>query len=285
MKTNMNQTNTLTKLTEIKGNSLFQVLEFDELRGGKDVRTAFMLSFMRQAGIKLRQLRIVLSSSGAYIESGRLSFMRGPIEVSSNTGGLFSFSKQLITSKITGENLVRPLFKGTGELLLEPSFGHIALLELENESVIIDDTLFFAAEQQVEMSTTTVKTVSGALLGNEGFFQTKLSGTGIVALELPVPEQEIFKYKLVNDILKVDGNFAILRTGTIEFSVEKTTKSLMGSALSGEGFMNVFKGTGEVWLMPTKSVYDELLKTVDNPMMRPHAEHVAESKDGKEGKA
>jgi hypothetical protein len=49
--------------------------------------------------------------------------------------------------------------------------------------------------------------------------------------------------------------------------------------------MNVFKGTGEVWLMPTKSVYEELLRTMDNPLMGPHAEHVAEGKDGKEVKA
>jgi hypothetical protein len=37
--------------------------------------------------------------------------------------------------------------------------------------------------------------------------------------------------------------------------------------------------------MPTKSVYDELLRTMDNPLMRPHAEHVADGKDGKDGKS
>ena len=44
MKTNIEMNNTLTKLSEFKNNSTFQVLEYDDLRGGSDVKTAFMLS-------------------------------------------------------------------------------------------------------------------------------------------------------------------------------------------------------------------------------------------------
>ena len=260
MKTNMNMNNSLTKLSEIKGSSTFQILEYDDLRGGKDVRTAFMLSFMRDANIRLRQVRIVLSGSGVILEPGALSFMRGPIEVSSNTGGLFSLSKKFISAKISGEPIIKPYFKGTGEILLEPSFGHYAILELEDEEIIIDDSLFFATEDTVEMSVATLKSFSGVLFGTEGFFQTKLKGRGVVVLEIPVPEQEIFKYTLVDDVLKIDGNFSILRTGGISFTVEKTTKTLIGSGMTGEGLLNVFKGSGEVWLMPTKSVYENLVK-------------------------
>ena len=54
MKTNVNMNNTLTKLSEFKHESTFQVLEYDDLKGGTDVKTAFMLSYMREANIKLR---------------------------------------------------------------------------------------------------------------------------------------------------------------------------------------------------------------------------------------
>ena len=63
---------------------------------------------------------------------------------------------------------------------------------------------------------------------------------------------------MINDTLKVDGNFAILRTGNIEFSVEKSSKSIVGTMVSGEGLVNVYRGTGEVWLTPTKNVYKDL---------------------------
>ncbi|MBR0576950.1 AIM24 family protein [Proteiniclasticum sp. BAD-10] len=291
MKTNVNMNNTLTKLSEMKGTSTFQILEYEDLRGGKDVRTAFMLSYMRDANIKLRQLRIVLNGGGVYTESRALSFMRGQIEVSANTGGLLSLSKKFLTSKISGEPVIKPHFQGSGELLLEPSFGHYAMLELENEEIIIDDSLFFAAEDQVEIGVVTMKTVSSALFGTEGFFQTRLKGKGIVVLEIPVPETEIFKYALVDDTLKVDGNFSILRTGGIAFTVEKTTKTLIGSGVTGEGLLNVFKGTGEVWLMPTKVVYENLLQDglpmgvggLDNTVREPFP-HDSKDKPGEKEK-
>ena len=32
--------------------------------------------------------------------------------------------------------------------------------------------------------------------------------------------------------------------------MEKSTKSLIGSAISKEGFVNVYRGTGRVWMAP-----------------------------------
>lgn len=63
---------------------------------------------------------------------------------------------------------------------------------------------------------------------------------------------------MFRDTLKVDGNFAILRSSNIEFTVEKSGTTLIGTALNGEGLLNVYRGTGEVWLVPTKAIYDEL---------------------------
>ena len=102
------------------------------------------------------------------------------------------------------------------------------------------------------------KNVSSLIFGNEGVYQTKLSGSGIVVLEIPVPDKEILRCKMFRDTLKVDGNFAILRSSNIEFTVEKSGTTLIGTALNGEGLLNVYRGTGEVWLVPTKAIYDEL---------------------------
>lgn len=266
MKTNLNISNTLTLLSEMESpTSQFQILEYEDLMGSSDLSSAFMLSYMRNANIKLRQVKILLKSASAYVENGALSYMRGNINVSSNTGGVGGLASKFITSKLTGEHIIKPMFKGTGEILLEPSFNHYVLIELdEGEEIIVDNKLFFAAEGTVDLIAKMIKSVSGAVLGRETLFQTGLRGKGIVVLEMPVPETEIFKYKLNNDTLKVDGDFAFLRSGSIDFTVERTTGSLFGSAISGEGFLNVFRGTGEVWLMQTKQIYDEL-KGLDSP--------------------
>ena len=184
--------------------------------------------------------------------------MKGNIKISSKTGGVLGFGKKLISSKLTGETVFKPTYSGTGEIFLEPSFGNFALIELEDDEIIVDDGLFFACESSVEVGVTIQRNLSAALLGDETLCQTKISGSGIVALEIPVPESEIFKCILIDDTLKVDGNFAILRTGNIEFTVEKSSKSIVGSVTSGEGLVNVYRGSGEVWLVPTKSVYSDL---------------------------
>lgn len=258
MRSSLNFTNKLKMLCEMEGDSKFQILQYEGLEGASDVETAFGLNIIRENGIKLKQIRIALDDSSVILEPGALSYMKGDIEIKSKTGGVFGFGKKLLTSKLTGETVFKPTYSGSGEIFLEPSFGNFALIELEDDEIIVDDGMFFACEDSVEVGVSIQKNVSSALLGNEGLCQTKISGSGIVALEVPVPENEIFKCVLVNDTLKVDGNFAILRTGNIEFTVEKSSKSIVGSATSGEGLVNVYRGSGEVWLVPTKSAYNDL---------------------------
>ena len=258
MRSSLNFTNKLSKLAEMENDSIFQILEYENLEGATDVESAFGLNIIRESGIKLKQIRIALENSSVILEPGALSYMKGNIKISSKTGGVLGFGKKLISSKLTGETVFKPTYSGTGEIFLEPSFGNFALIELVDDEIIVDDGLFFACESSVEVGVTIQRNLSAALLGDETLCQTKISGSGIVALEIPVPESEIFKCILIDDTLKVDGNFAILRTGNIEFTVEKSSKSIVGSVTSGEGLVNVYRGSGEVWLVPTKSVYSDL---------------------------
>ena len=260
MRTSLNIENKINMITEMRGDSVFQVLEYDSLKGGNSLELAVKLNQMKEANIKLRQVRIILEDSSVNIEKGALSYMRGPISMKNKIGGPIGLGKKLFSSKVTGESTFKPEYEGTGDIFLEPSFGHYALIELEDDEIIVDDGLFYACESSVEITAHMNKSLSSMVLGNEGVFQTKLSGNGIVVLEIPVPEEEVFKCKINNDVLKVDGNFAILRTGDIEFTVEKSSKSLVSTATGGEGLLNVFRGTGEVWLIPTKSVYEKLEK-------------------------
>ncbi|MEQ3340030.1 AIM24 family protein [Clostridium butyricum] len=268
MRSSLNFTNKLSKLAEMENDSIFQILEYENLEGATDVESAFGLNIIRESGIKLKQIRIALENSSVILEPGALSYMKGNIKISSKTGGVLGFGKKLISSKLTGETVFKPTYSGTGEIFLEPSFGNFALIELEDDEIIVDDGLFFACESSVEVGVTIQRNLSAALLGEETLCQTKISGSGIVALEIPVPESEIFKCILIDDTLKVDGNFAILRTGNIEFTVEKSSKSIVGSVTSGEGLVNVYRGSGEVWLVPTKSVYSDLKSKGLNEMRK-----------------
>ena len=64
------------------------------------------------------------------------------------------------------------------------------------------------------------------------------------------PKEELIEITLNNYVLKVDGNNAIAWSGSLNFTVERSGKSLIGSAASGEGLVNVYRGTGKVLLAP-----------------------------------
>jgi uncharacterized protein (AIM24 family) len=69
-------------------------------------------------------------------------------------------------------------------------------------------------------------------------------------VESPSPKEELIEIELNNDVLRVDGNMAIAWSGSLEFTVERSGKTLIGSAASGEGLVNVYRGTGKVLMSP-----------------------------------
>ena len=55
---------------------------------------------------------------------------------------------------------------------------------------------------------------------------------------------------LENDVVKIDGDNAIAWSNSLKFTVERSSKSLLGSAVNGEGLVNVYKGTGKILVAP-----------------------------------
>ena len=92
--------------------------------------------------------------------------------------------------------------------------------------------------------------ISSAVAGGEGLFNLGISGSGILCLESPCPREELIEINLVDDVLKIDGNMAVAWSQSLEFTVERSGKTLIGSAASGEGLVNVYRGTGKVLLAP-----------------------------------
>lgn len=234
-----------------------EVLEYLKLKGSPSIRGAQQMYFMEKQNIKARQIAIYLENDSVEIEPGAMSYFKGNLEMVSGvtTGNVLG---RVFSSMTTGEAIAQPKYKGTGMLVLEPSFKHFLVLELDDEEIIVDKGMFYCAQGGVTVKPIMQKNVSSALLGGEGIFQMSLSGKGIVVLECAVPVCEIDVVELNNETLKVDGNFAVLRSGNISFTVERSAKTLVGSAVSGEGLVNVYRGTGSVWLAPTIKIYDTI---------------------------
>jgi uncharacterized protein (AIM24 family) len=70
------------------------------------------------------------------------------------------------------------------------------------------------------------------------------------------------KYELKNERLQVDGDFVFLRSSSLNFTVERSAKSLVGNMSSGDGALHTFEDTGKIWLAPTQSVYKTLSRYI-----------------------
>lgn len=244
-----------------RGGTTFEILEYGPLAGSEPFAVAQQVFTLNRAGVRLRQLRIRLSSDAVRTEPGALQFLKGRIEMESNTGaggGLGGFMKGALSAARTGETLYKPLYRGTGELYLEPTFGHFWLMQMNGETLYADQGLFFCAEDSIKVEAHKVESFSARMAGGEGRYQTRVSGSGIVVFRIPVPRSEIVELSLADETVQVDGSFALLRTGDIHFSVEKASASLMGAMTSGEGLLQTFRGTGKVWIAPTQPLYDRL---------------------------
>lgn len=249
----------LERRESVKGGLTVEVLQYDKLQGCTNVYSAQKLWFMSQENIKARQIAIYINNDGVRIEPGAMSYFQGPLEMTSGVNGIGGVINRAISSKLTGERFALPEYRGSGILVLEPSFKHFIIAELEQgETIITDKGMFYCAQSSVTVNPIMNSQISGALLGGEGVFQQALTGPGLVILESPVPMCEINILHLNNDILRVDGNFTLLRSGNLQFTVERSARTLIGSAVSGEGLVNVFRGTGDVWVAPTIKVYQAI---------------------------
>jgi uncharacterized protein (AIM24 family) len=197
---------------------------------------------VEQEGVRL--VKVTLNNETVRTESGALYYMRGPITMESKTPSLGGFIKAFAS----GESVFRPTYTGTGELWLEPSFGEFYLLDCAGQTWIAESGAYWASEMGVTVDVHREKTLN-ALKSGEGFmdFQTKLSGNGTVVLRAQGPVQVM---QLQQDRLVVDGNYVIARSGSVEYSAQRATKSLFGSLTSGEGYVRNYEGTGTVLIAP-----------------------------------
>lgn len=225
----------------------FSVLEYDR-DYSVDIDKAMKLYYASQMNVHRKQLLARLSNSGIIAQAGSMQIMMGSISAETNVSGAGDFLKKVVGSKVTGETAIKPRYFGDGVVVFEPTLKFILLENVENwpGGMVIEDGAFLACEETVTNKVTARSTLSSAVLGGEGLFNTILKGNGVAALESNVPREEIVAVELVDDVLKIDGNMAIAWSGSLKFSVEKTTKTLVGSAVSKEGFVNVYRGTGRV---------------------------------------
>lgn len=234
---------------ETKG--AFTVIEYlrDLSVTAADAQVAY---FSNEMNVRKRQVICDVSKANITTQSGAMQWTVGNVNATTGVKGVGDFLGKALRGSVTGESAIKPEYTGNGILVLEPTYKHIILLDVAqwNGSVVLDDGLFLACEAGLKHKAVMRSNLSSAVAGGEGLFNLGISGNGILCLESNCPKEELIEITLDNDVLKIDGNMAIAWSSSLSFTVERSGKSLIGSAASGEGLVNVYRGTGKVLLAP-----------------------------------
>ena len=216
-------------------------------------QTAVTAFFSAQMNIKKRQLVCDLSKAKVTIQARSMQWMLGNVNATTGIKGVGDFLGKAVRGKVSGESAIKPEYTGDGILVLEPTYKYLILMNAADwgGGVVLDDGLFLACESSLQHKAVMRSNLSSAVAGGEGLFNLSLNGSGVFCVESECPREELIEISLQNDVLKVDGNYAIAWSRSLDFTVERSGKSLIGSAASGEGLVNVYRGTGKVLMMPT----------------------------------
>ena len=229
----------------------FQVLEYK-----RDLSVmpgdAMLAYYCNEMNVRKRQVVCDLSKASITLQAGAMQWTVGNVNATTGVKGVGDLFTKALRGSVTGESAIKPEYTGSGLLVLEPTYKHILLLDVAEwgGSIVLDDGLFLACDSSLKHKTVMRSNFSSAVAGNEGLFNLGIQGNGILCLESRCPKDELIEITLNNDVLKVDGNNAIAWSGSLDFTVERSGKSLIGSAASGEGLVNVYRGTGKVLLAP-----------------------------------
>lgn len=181
-------------------------------------------------------------------ESGAMSWMTPNIKMDSNTGGGL---KKMFGRLITGDSLFMNEYTavgGSGMIAFASSFpGSIIPYRVSpGNGLIVQKGAFLAMEKGLNLSVHIQKKLGKGLFGGEGFIMQKLSGNGIVFLEIDGYCKE---YHLgVGQSLIIDTGYlaAMTESCTMDIQPVKGAKNVF---LGGEGlFHTKVTGPGTVYL-------------------------------------
>ncbi len=188
-------------------------------------------------------------------EGGAMSWMTPNMKMETSAGGV----GKALGRMFSGESLFKNTYTaqgGPGEIAFASSFpGSILAIEVTpDRPIIAQKSAFLAATAGVELSVFFQKKVGTALFGGEGFIMQKISGRGLVFLEI---DGSSVSYELApGQQLVIDSGNLALCEGGCQIDIQ-TVKGVKNVIFGGEGLFNtVVTGPGKVTLqtMPVSSL-------------------------------
>ena len=194
-------------------------------------------------------------------ESGAMSWMSPNMKMETNSGGGI---KKAIGRLFSGESIFMNEYtsmSGEGMIAFASTFpGSIIPYEVtENSGIIVQKRGFLAMEKGLDLSIYFQKKLGKGLFGGEGFIMQRISGNGMVFLEIDGYCKE---YDLApGESIIVDTGYLAAMSDTCTMDIQ-TVKGIKNMFFGGEGlFHTKITGPGKIYIqsMPVINTANALI--------------------------
>ncbi len=194
-------------------------------------------------------------------QSGAMSWMSPNMRMDTNTGGGL---KKVFGRMLSGESIFMNEYTaegGTGMIAFASTFpGTIIPFQVTEQSgIIVQKRGFLAMEKGLDLSLYFQKKLSRGFFGGEGFIMQRISGNGIVFIEI---DGHCKEYDLgVGESIIIDTGYLAAMTDTCTMEIE-TVKGAKNIFFGGEGIFHTrVTGPGKVYIqsMPLVNTAEALL--------------------------
>jgi len=212
-------------------------------------------------GAPLPVVECVLENGEAMqCEGGSMSWMSANVEMETSGGGL----GKMFSKAFTGEKLFQNTYTahgGQGYIAFASSFpGDIIAVEVTpGHDVICQKSAYLASTPGVELSVFFQKKVGAGFFGGEGFIMQRISGNGLVFLEIDGSVE--YKTLAPGEQIVVDTGYLAMIDASCSIDIQ-SVKGVKNVLFGGEGLFNtVVTGPGRVCLqtMPIPGVAKALI--------------------------
>ena len=181
-------------------------------------------------------------------ERGAMTWMSPNMKMSTNAKG---GAGGILGRVVTGESIFLNEYKpegGPGMIAFASSFpGSILPIHVTpGNDIIVQKKGFLAMENQLRLSVAFQKKLGAGFFGGEGFIMQRVSGEGMVFLEI---DGALIEYELqAGQSLVVNTGYIAAYTGNCTMDIQ-TVKGVGNVLFGGEGLFNtVITGPGHVYL-------------------------------------
>ena len=200
-------------------------------------------------------------------QSGSMCWMDNTITMdTSSNGGIGKVVGRLFTNEKLFQNIYTSEKDGSKISFGTCVPGAIMAIKLTGgESLICQKSAFLASYGNVELSTFFNKKIGVGLFGGEGFIMQKITGDGIVFIEI---DGSSLEYELKEgEQLVLSTGYLVSMSETCTIDVQ-TVKGLKNIILGGEGIFNtIITGPGKVVVqtMPLARLANSIIPFIPTP--------------------